>query len=329
MRRLPCSVFPLPEASTILSQNCVRKTDTTETKESSSFVGDTANDTCDNILMLLSDPSETNQDFLSCLINDTEYKRTSLGCNYAQNSNMMAQTPPSHSENVSQVPGEEANINDQIGDFTFEGTSSSSVWRMIACAMMEACEKMYKEHGHLVFSCTHSSENPSLNKGIGCQNFDGHCAPLTRFCSSHGPSIPRVVGKKNDVESTYKLLKEWLYQDRTGLDLEFVQEIVESLPRSRACLNYQFLCNRAEFVSSMTVASGSLTVVHKDGQSNGGMLYGRHGSAATGLQDNAQPIGSSIRELPPGRPISHKLPPELAGDVFQVTLYISVYGSTI
>uniref|UniRef100_A0ACD5V8C4 Uncharacterized protein n=2 Tax=Avena sativa TaxID=4498 RepID=A0ACD5V8C4_AVESA len=316
VRRLPCSVFPLPEASTILSQNGVRKADTTETKESSSFIGDTAIDTYDNIAMLLSDPSETNQDFFSCLTSDTEYKKTSLGGNYAQNSNMMAQIPSSHSENVSQAPDKEANINDQIGDFTFEGTSSSSVWRMISCAMMEACEKMYKQHGHLVFLCTHSSENPSLNKGIGCQNFAGHCAPLTRFCSSSGPSIPRVV-EKNDVESTYKLLKEWLYQDRIGLDLEFVQEIVESLPRSRACLNYQFLSNRAEFVSSMTVASGSLTVVHKDGQSNGGMSYGRHGSAVTGLLDNAQPIGSSIRELPPGHPISHKLPPELAGDVFQ------------
>jgi hypothetical protein len=318
VRRLPCSVFPLPEASTILSQNGVRKADTTETKESSSFIGDTANDTHDNVLMLLSDSSETNQDFLSCLSNGMEYRSTSLGCSYAQNSNRMAQIPPSHSKNVSQAPGRETNINDQIGDFTFEGTSSSSVWRMISCAMMEACEKMYREHGHLVFLCTHSSENPSLNKGIGCQNSDGHSAPLTRFCSSNGPSIPRVVEKKNEVESTYKLLKEWLYQDRIGLDLEFVQEIVESLPRSRACLNYQFLCNRAEFVSSMTVASGLLTVVHKDGQSNGGISYGRHGSAATGLQDNAEPPGSSIRELPPGRPISHKLSPELAGDVFQV-----------
>ncbi|KAM0868772.1 hypothetical protein ACQ4PT_041113 [Festuca glaucescens] len=329
VRRLPCSVFPLPEASTILSQNGVRKTDTTETKESSSVIGDTANDTYGNILMLLSDPSETNQDFLSCITNNMGYKRTSLGCNYAQNSNMMSQIPPSHSENVSQAPGKEANINDQIGDFTFEGTSSSSVWRMISCAMMEACEKIYKEHGHLVFLCTHNSENPSLNKGIGCQNFDGHCAPLSRFCSSNGPSIPRVIEKKIDVESTYNLLKEWLYRDRIGLDLEFVQEILESLPRSRACLNYQFLCTRAEFVSSMTVASGSLTVVHKDGQSNGGTSYGRHGSAATGLQVNAQPIGSSIRELPPGRPISHKLPPELAGDVFQIWEFLGRFAEIV
>ncbi|CAM0946371.1 unnamed protein product [Alopecurus aequalis] len=329
VRRLPCSVFPLPEAATILSQNGGRKADTAEAKESSSFIGDTANDTDDNILMLLSDPSVTNQDFSSCLTDDTEYKMTSLGCNYAQNMNMMAQMPPSHSGNFSQAPGKEANINDQIGDFTFEGTSSSSVWRMISCAMMEACEKMYKDRGHLVFLCTHSGENPSLNKGIGCQNVDGHCAPLTRFCSSNGPSIRRVIENKNDVESTYKLLQEWLYQDRIGLDLEFVQEIVESLPRSRACLNYQFLCNRAEFVSSMTVASGSLTVVHKDGHSNGGMSYGRHVTAATGLQDNAQPIGSSIRELPPGRPISHKLPPELAGDVFQIWEFLGRFAEIV
>ncbi|KAF7078718.1 hypothetical protein CFC21_083104 [Triticum aestivum] len=326
VRRLPCSAFPLPEASTILSQNGARKADTIETKESSSFIGDAANDMDDDLYMIRDVPSETNQDFLSCLTNDTEDKMTSLGCNDVQSSNMVSQILPSNSENV--PPSKEANINDQIGEFTFEGTSSSSVWRMISCAMVEACEKMYKEHGHLVFSCTHSSGNHLLNKGSGCQNFDGPYAPLTRFCSSNGPSIPRIIEKKNDVESTYTLLKKWLYHDRIGLDLEFVQEIVESLPRSRSCINYQFLCNRAEFHSSMTVASGLLISVHKDGQSNGDMSYDRHG-AVTGLHDHVQPSSSSIRELPPGRPISHKLPPESAGDVFQIWEFLGRFAEII
>ena len=324
VRRLPCSVFPLPEASTILSQNGARKA--AETKESSSFIGDTANDMDDDLYMMIDIPSKTKQDFLSCLTNDTEDKRTSLDCNDVQSSNMMSQILPSNSENV--PPSKEANINDQIGEFTFEGTSSSSVWGMISSAMVEACEKMYKEHGHLVFSCTHSSENYLLNKGRGCQNFDGPYAPLTRFCSSNGPSIPRVTEKKNDVEPTYTLLKNWLCHDRIGLDLEFVQEIVESLPRSRSCVNYQFLSNRAEFHSSVTVASGLLLSVHKDGQSNVGTPYGRH-VGVTGLHDLAQPSGASIRKLPPGRPISHKLQPESAADVFQVALYISFTVSTI
>jgi len=57
VRRLPCSVFPLPEALTILSQSGGRKADTIETKESSSFIGDTANDT-EELCMLMADPSE-------------------------------------------------------------------------------------------------------------------------------------------------------------------------------------------------------------------------------------------------------------------------------
>uniref|UniRef100_A0A8R7Q971 Methyl-CpG-binding domain-containing protein 9 n=2 Tax=Triticum urartu TaxID=4572 RepID=A0A8R7Q971_TRIUA len=326
VRRLPCSAFPLPEASTILSQNGARMADTTETKESGSFIRDTANDMDDNIYMIIDIPSETKQDLLSCLTNDTEEKRTSLGCNDLQSSNMMSQILPSNSENA--PPSKEANINDQIGEFTFEGTSSSSVWGMISSAMMEACEKMYREHGHLVFSCTHSSENHLLNKGSGCQNFDGPYAPLARFCSSNGPSIPRVTEKKNDVESTYTLLKNWLYHDRIGLDLEFVQEIVESLPRSRSCINYQFLCNRTEFHSSVTVASGLLLSMHKDGQSNGDTSYHRHG-AVTGLHDHAQPSASSIRELPPGRPISHKLQPESAADVFQIWEFLGRFAEII
>lgn len=330
VRRLPCSVFPLPEASTILSQNGARKADTSETKESSSFIGDAAYYMDDNISSLLSDPSETNQYYLSFLANDMVGKRTSLNCNDGHSSNMTAPILPSHSDNVSLAPSKEANIHDRIGDFTFEGTSSSSVWRMISCAMMEACEKMYKEHGHLMFLCSHSSENHSLNKGSGCQNFDGPCAPLTRFCSSNGPTIPRLIEKKNDVESSCTLLKEWLYQDRIGLDLDFVQEILESLPGSLACLNYQFLCDRAKSVSCVTVASGSLVAVHKDGQSNGDtMSYGRHGSAVTGLQDHVQPSGSSIRELPPGHLISCKLSPELAGDVFQIWEFLGRFAEII
>ncbi|XP_044968121.1 LOW QUALITY PROTEIN: methyl-CpG-binding domain-containing protein 9-like [Hordeum vulgare subsp. vulgare] len=326
VRRLPCSVSPLPVASTILSQNGARKVDTTETKESSSFIGDAANDMEDNIYMMMDIPSETNQDFLSCLANDTEDKRTSLDCNDVQSPNMMSQILPSNSENV--LPSKEANIKDQIGEFTFEGTSSSSVWGMISSAMVEACEKMYKEHGHLVFSCTHSCENHLLNKGSGCQNFDGPYAPLTRFCSSNGPSIPRITEKKNDVESTYTLLKKWLYHDRIGLDLDFVQEIVESLPRSISCINYQFLCNRTEFLSSVTVASGLLLSVHKDGQSNGDTSYGRHG-AVTGVHDHAQPSGSIIRELPPGRPISRKLQPESAADVFKIWEFLGRFAEII
>uniref|UniRef100_N1R3J7 Lysine-specific demethylase 5B n=1 Tax=Aegilops tauschii TaxID=37682 RepID=N1R3J7_AEGTA len=324
VRRLPCSVFPLPEASTILSQNGARKA--AETKESSSFIRDTANDMDDDIYMMVDTPSETSQDFLSIFTSDTEDQRTSSCRNDVQSSNMMSQILPSNSENV--PPGKEANINDQIGEFTFEGTSPSSVWGMISSAMVEACEKMYKEHGHLVFSCTHSSENYLLNKGRGCQNFDGPYAPLTRFCSSNGPSIPRVTEKKNDVESTYTLLKNWLCHDRIGLDLEFVQEIVESLPRSRSCINYQFLCNRAEFRSSVTVASGLLLSVHKDGQSNVDTPYGRHGGVA-GLHDPAQPSGSSIRKLPPGRPISHKLQLESAADVFQIWEFLGRFAEII
>ncbi|KAG8058343.1 hypothetical protein GUJ93_ZPchr0002g26350 [Zizania palustris] len=317
VRRLSCSVFPLLDASTILCQNGARKAETIETKESNSLLEDTANDTDDNILMLLSDHSGTNQDLLSCFSNDMGTKRTSLSCSDVQSSSRSIPTVLPHSGT------------DKIGEFTFEGTSPSSVWRMISCALLEACEKMYKEHGRLVFFCTHDSAKHSFDNGSGCQNF-GPYTPLNRFCSSYGPNISRVIEKESDVEHTYSVLKEWLYQDRIGFDLEFVQEIVESLPRSGACSNYQFLCNRAEFVSSLTVASGALRVVHKNGQSNGDfMSYGRHGSVVTELQDHTQPSGSNIRELPPGRSVSRKLPPELAGEILQIWEFLGRFSEII
>ncbi|KAL6888819.1 hypothetical protein ACP4OV_009845 [Aristida adscensionis] len=307
VRRLPCSVFPLPNASTTLCENIRRKADTVETKESSSLVEETANDTDDNILMLLSEPSETNPDFLSCLGNDRVSKTTSE-CINVESANTMMPTPLTQSGTFSWGLSKESNLHDKIGEFTFEGITPSSVWRMIYCAVMEACEKMYKEHGHLVFFCKHSGETPSDCRS-GSQNADVPCNPLTRFCSSYGPRIPQYIEKESDVESVFALLKEWLYHDRIGFDLEFVQEIVEFLPKSRSCSNYQFLCKRPGFTSSLTVASGSLIAVNKNSQSNG------DGTMVAGLQNHAQP---SIRELPLGNPISRKLPPELAGDLFQI-----------
>lgn len=321
VRRLPCSSFPLPEASTILCPNVVRKADTIETKESSSLIEDTATDTDDNILMLISDPSESNQDIVSCL-NDMEGKRTAE-CSSVPSSNVAVPSIQSQCGISSHAPTKEGILHDKIGEYTFEGTSPSSVWRMISCAMMEACEKMYKEHGHLTFFCTHGSEKPTSDHGSGPQNTDDPCNPLNRFCSSYGPNIPRFIEKDSDVESAFALLKEWLYQDRIGFDLEFVQEIVESLPKSRACSTYQFLCDRDGSVSSLTVASGTLVAVHKNSLNNGDVMsYGRHGSVVLGPQDLAQPSSFNVRDLPPGNPISRKLPPELAGDVFQVVQYL-------
>ena len=76
--------------------------------------------------------SETKQDFLW----------TTLGCNDVQSSNIMSQILPSNSENI--PPSKEANINDQITEFTFDRTSSSSIWGRISSAMVEACEKNVK-----------------------------------------------------------------------------------------------------------------------------------------------------------------------------------------
>uniref|UniRef100_K3YP80 PHD-type domain-containing protein n=4 Tax=Setaria TaxID=4554 RepID=K3YP80_SETIT len=329
VRRVPCSAFQLPDASTTVCPNIVRKADTIETMESSGVIEDTANDTDDNISMLLSDFSETNQDFLSCLSKDMEGKG-SLGCSSVQTSNMAVPAVVLHSGSSSRAPTKDANLHDKIGDFTFEGTTPSSAWRMISCAMMEACEKMYKEHGHLALSCTHNIEKSSFDYGSGSQNTDGPCNLLARFCSSNGPRIPRFIEKEDDVESACALLKEWLYQDRIGFDLEFVQEIVESLPKSRACSNYQFLRDRTGFNSSLTIASGTLLAVNKSSPSNGDVMsYGRHGSIVTGPQDHAQPSSFSIRELPLGNPFSRKLPPELAGDVFQVLEFLGRFAEII
>lgn len=211
--------------------------------------------------------------------------------------------------------------------------------------------KKCKEHGHLALSCMHNIEKPLFDYGSGSAppfpllpfNFvggapmelpavggapaprpsagsaAGPCDLLARFCSSNGLRIAQFIKKEDDMESACALLKEWLYQKRIEFDLEFDQEIVESLSKSGACSNYQFLRNRTGFNSSLTIASGTLLAVNKSSSSNGDVMsHGRHGSIVTGPQDHVQPSSFSTRELPLGNPFSRKLPPELEGDVFQV-----------
>ncbi|KAG6526490.1 hypothetical protein ZIOFF_016475 [Zingiber officinale] len=287
VRRHPCSASPLPVGETVLYNNS-RKSDAPETTESSMNFESTLEQD-DDILMLLSDPTYADQEMISCFKFEDSSKRTAP--------------------------------RDDIGDFYVEGRSPLSVWRMVSQTLVDSCQETYRQSGSLKFFCRHSCQIPKYFAD-GKQKSLDYSSSLAKFCSSAGPmNIPEVIQSAIELDSSCKSLAEWLNQDRFGLDMGFVQEVIETFPESHACAGYQFLINKIDVLTSMTVASGALLAVQRNGGRGKDKVppYGLYRRPTLSqLQDFTAEHQLSERQPPPGKPCSRRLPPELVGDVYQI-----------
>ncbi|XP_038983855.1 methyl-CpG-binding domain-containing protein 9-like isoform X2 [Phoenix dactylifera] len=318
VRRRPCFISPIPHGATVLLCKSVNKDDMPQRMESTSTTVDADYDKDDDILMLLSDPDQSQQDLLSCFssnLGETSYE-SSVQINM-QNPAVLTPDLNCHSERSSEASG----MRDEIGEFYVEGRSSQSVWKMVSHTLLDACREVYRQSRCLQFCCRHNSRKFSSYSGNGTLETLDHLGPLVKFCCFHGPiNTPRVIQNDSELEATCKSLAEWLNQDRFGLDMGFVQEIIESLPGSLACSHYQFLIDRTDFSTSLTVASGLLLAIQKNGEQGGEevALYSLYrGHKKPRLQDFAEDNRSSEQQHPPGKPMNSRLPAELVGDVLQ------------
>ncbi|XP_038983854.1 methyl-CpG-binding domain-containing protein 9-like isoform X1 [Phoenix dactylifera] len=319
VRRRPCFISPIPHGATVLLCKSVNKDDMPQRMESTSTTVDADYDKDDDILMLLSDPDQSQQDLLSCFssnLGETSYE-SSVQINM-QNPAVLTPDLNCHSERSSEASG----MRDEIGEFYVEGRSSQSVWKMVSHTLLDACREVYRQSRCLQFCCRHNSRKFSSYSGNGTLETLDHLGPLVKFCCFHGPiNTPRVIQNDSELEATCKSLAEWLNQDRFGLDMGFVQEIIESLPGSLACSHYQFLIDRTDFSTSLTVASGLLLAIQKNGEQGGEevALYSLYrGHKKPRLQDFAEDNRSSEQQHPPGKPMNSRLPAELVGDVLQI-----------
>ena len=329
VRRCPCSLSTIPNGETILLHNKANKVDTAERIETSSMIFDASPNEEEEILMLLSDPNPSEQEVLSCFgpdINGNSYEPPSVQMNMEKPVTADLNSHPGRAV----IPSDKScSLRDEIGEFYVEGRSSSSVWKMVSRTLIDACHEVYKQSGCLQFCCKHEC-------GLSCSDGENlkdvqHIGSLERFCCASGPiETSRVIQNDIELEASFRSLTKWLEQDRFGLDVGFVQEIIETLPASRACSGYHFQIDRSKFSLSCTVGSGMLLAIQKNGERAGEVSYvmysGKNGSKLWDLPED--PPLPDIRP-PPGRPLSSKLPGELVGDVFQVhirTLNDSTYG---
>lgn len=290
VRRVPCSSFPLPNASTVLFPNTAKAADfSTDKTDSAVSCITTAPDGEEDIMALLEEPCQLDEDLTACLQGNLGNEQEASGLQL----------------NLFTSPTEkEASRIDRIGEFLVQGESLTSVWGKVVSTILDACCELYRQSGSMQFCCNHASD------GVKNPENMGHLARVCCACAPLG--IPKIIQNEQKLESSCLAIREWLDRDRAGLNFEFVQEVIENLlPACGNCTRYHFLGNRSNFLDALTVASENLVAVPKNGAK--GMVEALYSSRK--LHRNDKPPG--------GKSFSKRLPAKLAGDVFQVlTLYL-------
>ncbi|XP_042497972.1 methyl-CpG-binding domain-containing protein 9-like isoform X2 [Macadamia integrifolia] len=316
--RRPCSEVHIPIGSTILSRPNLGRSNSNfevECDDPSTFDISYGND--DNIQLILSDPCPPLLEniYLSCF-------RSCLSETSAFQS--MGSLTPQFSC-LPEKPGEclpkNSGVSDQIGEFSVEGSSTSSVWGMVSQTLLGVCRDVFKRIGTFQFLCKHDLDGafpPGLDAADA--NTNDVSGSLAKFCYLSGPvDIPRVTCSDTELESLCIVLAKWLDQDRFGLDMEFVQEIIELLPGVHTCSQYEFLKKRSCYSTSHTVGSGLLA--KRKNEAIGEEVEALDGSCREYKRSRKQDVvrgPETSNHCPPGKLLSSRLPAELVGDVLQV-----------
>ncbi|KAG2383755.1 Methyl-CpG-binding domain-containing protein [Vigna angularis] len=304
IRRCSCSEFPVPVGSTILSLSKCCQLASQADEGNGKTNGSMDLDDGDNIQMMLQDPCvPTENDVLSCSAN--------FSIKDTHTPDALGPATGSVQDNaIHSLPDE---FNDGIGEFCVEERSSCSAWRVISQKLVDACKDLCKQKGTLKFYCNHVKNETCLHQwDLGNVKSD----ELDKFCGSLGSvGIPDVIYADSDLEGISEALRKWLEQDRFGLDVEFVQEVLEQLPGVES-LQYELLNCRDNSSSLPTVENGFLVVEWREGSKHQEEalqgLYRRSKKAS--LTKKSFKEG---RRPPLGKPLCSRAPGELIGDIFQ------------
>ncbi|ESW23089.1 hypothetical protein PHAVU_004G017600 [Phaseolus vulgaris] len=308
IRRCSCSEFPVPVGSTILSMSkfcqLVSQANEGERKTNASMDLDDG----ESIQMMLQDPCvPTENDVLSCSAN--------FSIRDSHLSDVLR--PGSVQDNTINSLAGNLEFNDGIGEILVEERSSCSAWRVISQKLVNVCKDICNQKGTLKFYCNHAKNETCLHQwDLGNAKRDTYFTSVDKFCGSLGSvGIPDVIYADSDLEGISEALRKWLGQDRFGLDVEFVQEVLEQLPNVES-LQYELLNNRDNSSSLPTVGNDFLVVEWRDGSKyqeealQG--LYRRSKKAS--LTEKSFKDG---RRPPLGKPLCSRAPGELIGDIFQ------------
>ncbi|KAL3654072.1 hypothetical protein CASFOL_003753 [Castilleja foliolosa] len=291
IQRYPCTKQPIPVGSTILSMTKPASSKEDDKKDDVPSLEVVDDDSLSTIILLNEDSPPCLENCLSASMRDEEAR------NPQDNNSPNSDLEILHQSNA-------VSLNDIIGEFQVEGHSSSFAWEMVSHAFLNSFREAYKQKGAIkFFCCCDVSGMDNERQEIG--------DPLLRYCYIDSLiSFPPLVRNENEFNMACQMLFPWLNQDRFGLDADFVQEILEQLPRAGACSEYKTLNDRKLKSALQTVGSGFLQAERKSSDSGvfkGARinLYGTEGALKRG-------------PCPQGEPLNSRLPAYLIGDALQV-----------
>nr|XP_043612564.1 methyl-CpG-binding domain-containing protein 9-like [Erigeron canadensis] len=195
------------------------------------------------------------------------------------------------------LPSNNFKNGDLIGEFSVEGRSPSSAWKMALETLLLACHQAFQDIKVLEFFCNHSIESQHCSDSYNIDSLD-------RFGCLSGQvnSIPSLILNTEQLEVSCMTLRRWLQMDRFGLDAEFVQELIEKLPEVADCSEYKSLDVRCQSSIVHTVKSGFFSVLRK---------YHSQPMVSDSLTESGRRLG------PPGNAVASNVPPSLMGNVLQ------------
>ncbi|XP_050382693.1 methyl-CpG-binding domain-containing protein 9 isoform X2 [Argentina anserina] len=307
IRRCSCSALLIPSGSTILSRQALGDFCTQSDQDSHDTYGNDA-----SIHMILSDPSPMENDVFSCLTgcsDDASDVQTTFQLQFDTHSVC------EQSESCLSI---DSAARDDIGEILVEDHSSSSAWESMSRKIVNACSELYKQRGAIKFCCKHQNASEFHNRVVTNDSSQVNHTLLDRFCSLPGSDSVPSISQSGDESGACDDISKWLDHDRFGLDVDFVQELLEQLPGAQYCSQYQFLRDRSNSSTLLTVGNGVLVV------KMGAGLHGKEEEVLDVLYrrpKKAKLAGVQIKnDRPPplGKPLCLRIPPALVGDLYQV-----------
>lgn len=312
VKRSSCSQLPIPVGSTVLYKSNLGQL--AGQHEENNFCADEDY----SILMMLSDPSPQEHDLLFCL--------GSTACSNDHTSEgRFLETSPCEGK-PKNVLIDNTVLQDVIGEIIVEERSSFLAWQKVCGKLIGACQNVFNQAGTFEFFCKHAAEATCLSKwDIKNRKLDENVDPLTKLCGLiTSADIPSIIRDHKAFEVSSELLSKWLDQDRFGLNVEFVQELLEPNVGAKACHEYVRLKERETCLSSLTIGNGFLLAKMKDGVD----LTSEKpidDSTKSCQMSNIPAVNDHVMDdnfILPGKPVSSRLPPPLLSDSLQVQEFL-------
>ncbi|CAK9137780.1 unnamed protein product [Ilex paraguariensis] len=318
VQRCPCSTWSIPNGSTVLSMTSGSlDREGKEWKDDSAIFGMVDDDNTAIELML----TEHNPPHLDDDISLCSMERGNEDFDF-QEADRLTTDADFLSRSSGNINLDNPGLGDSIGKYLVEGRSPSSAWEMISQTFLNACRESYKQRGVLQFCCKHDVNRMNVEA-------TGTFGSLSKFCYFTGPvNIPHLIQSDTEFDAICEMLAKWLHQDRVGLDVEFVQEIIEQLPGVDACSEYKSLNRRRVNSTLQTVGSGYLLAKRKSDQQveeESDIFFSAYKRPRKQVFE-----GSQMRDsYPLGKPLSSKLPAYLVGDVLQASDFLHRFSEVI